>query len=1033
MGQVQKEQSHETSNATGFSQMNVRLQSIESQLERLERKMDTHQEYIQELWLNQAPVPDISCPGPQTPVVRLQDHDLNDDDLFGAPDPTEGSQSQADDLESRSLRTKDLHHLKLPNLPDSASHFRSWKNAVRTVLLSFDHSQEGHLTPWLNQAFQLRGQEAERLKLSSDSFPRMDRVLASVLCRQEVLKTSFGLRIQSYVESCESEGIQVRGRFIINLISKEFDTSVASGAITSSLELFQLPIPQDSAAALKQWRDKAVYILSQLSAAQRPGEELMSQWIYTTLKKHPLMRRVMDRYLDSPLGSSERSFATMWDGVERALLEAQHDANAQSIRDDLKRGPMVGKKPALPGHKGDGKSKDSPKHAKQDGKDKPSGKGQGSGNRASTSPDKRKKASTSAKEQGKGKAAKVPTAEEKAKSPCIYHVKGRCMRGDSCPYDHTSSAPQPKAKASSSGPGLVAKAAAVAIVATPSAATAVPSTSTMCLDVVGDTGAGENLASIEALRRQGLDVGSFITQASHPVRFLTGGGQRTGESTLGFWSDEFQRLSNFYLLPQCPVALSIGQLVETDGYSFVWHPNKLPMLIPPSTSFDYQLDGPVICADRIEHHVPMFRLTVECTYGLPASSSDVPFGGGDGDEASGDAVEFVADPLPEPISDLDSPDIDAIILGDDPVPGAGRPKEDPASGAGKEIGEEGPDRREIKWEEEVVTGIPSNHLMTHLPKSRDCDTCKRAKLYEFQHRRSENQSQNLKDIRLLEAPTFFLEKVAVDHMIVRDEIGYHGETCAFVMVDVFSGFTSMAPCQHKSAEEVELSLRRFCGKKKPGIVQVSSDRAPEIKKALFDLGFASEPSAPYQKIKNALAESTIRTIKGMASSILTHAGLDLQYWPLALKYLEWAYNVTAPAKEVDEDGEAEALTKYAKAMRYSIECFMIPFGALVWYKVPNPYSFGPKGEPALFLGAELTDGMLFKGNYRVWPLEHFQQGVLKEFVTSTIAIPNEVWQFPASGPTETPELDGRAEEELDQFSYEKPPRVNLNKRSSRMR
>jgi hypothetical protein len=343
------------------------------------------------------------------------------------------------------------------------------------------------LTPWLNQAFQLQGQEAERLKLSSDFFPRMDRVLASVLCRQEVLKTSFGLRIQSYVESCESEGIEVRGRFIINLISKEFDTSVASGAITSSLELFQLPIPQDSAAALKQWRDKAVYILSQLSAAQRPGEELMSQWIYTTLKKHPLMRRVMDRYLDSPLGSSERSFATMWDGVERALLEAQHDAN-ESIRDDLKRGPMVGKKPALPGHKGDGKSKDSPKHAKQDGKDKPSGKGQGSGNRASTSPDKRKKASTSAKEQGKGKAAKVPTAEEKAKSPCIYHVKGRCMRGDSFPYDHTSSAPQPKAKASSSGPGLVAKAAAVAIVATPSAATAVPSTSTMCLDVVGDTG-----------------------------------------------------------------------------------------------------------------------------------------------------------------------------------------------------------------------------------------------------------------------------------------------------------------------------------------------------------------------------------------------------------------------------------------------------------------------------------------------------------------------------------------------------------------
>ena len=185
LGHVQRENANETNNATGFVQVNFRLQSIETQLERLERKIDTHQEYIQELWMNQAPVPEVQRQGSQTPIVRLQDHDPGDDEVFGVPEYHEGSQagSQANtnDLEGNSLRTKDLHHLKLPNLPDSASHFRTWKNSVRTVILSYDQSHEGHLTPWLNRAFhQLRGIEAEELRINSEAFPRMDRVLASV-------------------------------------------------------------------------------------------------------------------------------------------------------------------------------------------------------------------------------------------------------------------------------------------------------------------------------------------------------------------------------------------------------------------------------------------------------------------------------------------------------------------------------------------------------------------------------------------------------------------------------------------------------------------------------------------------------------------------------------------------------------------------------------------------------------------------------------------------------------------------------------
>ena len=77
-------------------------------------------------------------------------------------------------------------------------------------------------------------------------------------------------------------------------------------------------------------------------------------------------------------------------------------------------------------------------------------------------------------------------------------------------------------------------------------------------------------------------------------------------------------------------------------------------------------------------------------------------------------------------------------------------------------------------------------------------------------------------------------------------------------------------------------------------------------------------------------------------------------------------------------------------------CTLRAFGALVWYK-----------NLAFFLGAELVDGLLFKGNYRVWPLQQFEDGVFQEFVTRTIAVPN----FPGVKRLE-PDTDKHVNEEL---------------------
>lgn len=82
-----------------------------------------------------------------------------------------------------------------------------------------------------------------------------------------------------------------------------------------------------------------------------------------------------------------RTFDFLWEGVVTALRESQHDTNAQSIRDDLRKGPQPSKKTnpdtkaavapkGAEKGKGDKKSTDKAKpDPKAKGQDKQKGKG----------------------------------------------------------------------------------------------------------------------------------------------------------------------------------------------------------------------------------------------------------------------------------------------------------------------------------------------------------------------------------------------------------------------------------------------------------------------------------------------------------------------------------------------------------------------------------------------------------------------------------------------------------------------------------
>ena len=279
------------------------------------------------------------------------------------------------------------------------------------------------------------------MRHSSGSFPRFDRVLAAALCKPEHLRSTFGVRFNSYLESCELSGDDVRGRATLNMIACEYDTDRNAGAILTALELYNLPPPQENGAALRQWRDRVRYVMNvmnQIGPQDQPEPRLLAKWLYDRLKRHPLMRRHVDKVRDAPADSEARTFAWLWGRLETCLQESQQEANALSIQEALRRGPGKVKKEdanamlAKPGKgaKGDQDGKGKGKLGK-DGKGSPKGGGKPKGG------DQPKGKHQDDKNKTTSKPSEL-TAAQKAEMPCIYFSQGKCYR-EKCPFKHASS------------------------------------------------------------------------------------------------------------------------------------------------------------------------------------------------------------------------------------------------------------------------------------------------------------------------------------------------------------------------------------------------------------------------------------------------------------------------------------------------------------------------------------------------------------------------------------------------------------------
>ena len=489
-----------------------------------------------------------------------------------------------------------------------------------------------------------------------------------------------------------------------------------------------------------------------------------------------------------------------------------------------------------------------------------------------------------------------------------------------------------------------------------------------------------------------------------------------------------------YMLKSCPFVKSLGKLVES-GFSFLWGPNHLPTLIPAGVGFDVQFDqSQCIVAERVDHCVPVFKETVSFVHGMPAgcpASDAVP--------GDGDVTPILVEEIPDDESDVEiiepgsiPPDVANLevftppeLIGD-AIPMTPRAHDSPSSPKGADLPrvvevepDPGPPIESVPQPEaskgvsvKTKGGIPVDHLFCHQPASSTCDVCRRSKLRVRPHKRFRNQSSSVKEHRVIEAPTRFLERVCIDHLESTEE-GLKSELYALVCVDQYSGCIMAYPAASKSQGPVELALRHFCRTELPVIV---SDRYPSLLSAVRELKMVSDPSPPNSQIHNPYVESAINLIRQGTRTLLVQSGLNVQFWCKAMMCFCYHYNLITPPslpdpslrEAVDElqralpeghEGPIQATPQYDSklhmALQYQPEPRMIPFGALVWFKDRvAPKSFGPNGHPAIYMSPEVLPGLRTKDVHVLVDLDQLKDGKLREIVTRDFISPSGPWVFP---------------------------------------
>ena len=971
-------------------------------------------------------------------------------------------------IEKKLMRIKNYDTIKLPNLPKTAADVRTFRNSVFNLVCKMAKGDEAPVLKWIQDGskpdaklddstpypildrvlgskllelskgtkFSMQFQSIQEGSQKVGRQPKGRLLLWAILEKYKMEKDKGVALTQSHLLSLKLVGNDMKAledfRAKFDYIWQALEPSDRPSESTTRSHLFE---------QLKN-HPKLQLTIDKFRNASAGSSKRSSQWLYSKL-----IEAIEIYQLEENSTNIEKSLSSIGNKVDVSGNPAKTDKPTKADKDK------------------DKSTKD--KSSKADRPDKSKEKQDTSKEKSRSSKDDVNAAP--AKGKGKGKEDKPKKEDKKDKEkdkkrhPCMYYGYNACTKGDSCPYLHDPNnkyqGPKPKGlqkgSSSSAGAATVVAATCLATQVTPAEGLAVSSSKapqqpeaasspsvchdkprlpnkssrvkhalqsvsmstrckSNCLPRVGvfekavkvfsaiaacvnpvlpqvnqefllDTGAGRNLISFKSMPQEFKE---HVADAPEKVQFATGGGIRPSAKALNL-QGELSGKNTFYALKDCPHALSVGIQVEQHKRPFVWVPGQLPYLIKADRIKDMVLHVPEsakIYASRVDENVPILSEAVTVTM-APSFPSDLP--------RSEEPLALEREALPHFGDDVDEIFVSKEVERE--------PGDEPLDSEDEESNPWVPSLRE-RLQKEAQS---SNHALTHFPKNRYCEVCRRSKMLAKFHRRK-GLEVDPDEI----PPLHYGHRLRADHVILGRDLakGCEGEQACLIVYDEYSGVFGAFPQTKRDTDANIHALQKFGGTKAHGkaLCVTKSDTAPEIVDAIKFLGWLPDPSVPNDEVHNAKLERGIRTIKEGTRAILLKSGLPHEFWPRAIEYFCTAHSFTNQAAIHPNDSEEVKVRKgtetcYEAAAGETFKGLKLPFGCLVYYKPPKHRelpAFEPRTLPGIFVGWRIDAGYAHKGVHYILDYESLRtnskgcgrpiQVYQSELVDST----KENWVFP---------------------------------------